>query len=70
MKEIGSEDNKTVKISVIIPAYNEEAAIYTTLTELSHFPALSSAEVIVVDDGSEDNTFGQIAKFSGGVRKS
>lgn len=42
------------KISVIIPAYNEEPTIASVVaTSLSH-PQIS--EVIVVDDGSEDKT--------------
>ena len=47
-----------VDVSVVIPAYNEEAAIGATLDEL--LATLSSSnrryEVIVVDDGSADRT--------------
>jgi glycosyltransferase involved in cell wall biosynthesis len=45
-------------VSVIIPAFNEEAAIGTTLDEIT--AALSSSErryeILVVDDGSRDRT--------------
>jgi glycosyltransferase involved in cell wall biosynthesis len=45
-------------VSIVIPAYNEEAAIGTTLDEVT--AALSASarryEVIVVDDGSRDKT--------------
>ncbi|WP_332695908.1 glycosyltransferase family 2 protein [Halalkalibacter lacteus] len=43
-----------IDISFIIPAYNEEKRIGTTLAAIrKHFP---SAEVIVIDDGSRDKT--------------
>ncbi len=49
-------------VSVIIPAYNEEKWIGTTVSSVleSGFPC----EVIVVDDGSSDNT-SQILKTFG-----
>jgi len=50
------------KISVIIPAYNEEKSIGQVLAGLKKLE--KDYEVIVVDDGSEDNTY-SIAKDSG-----
>jgi dolichyl-phosphate beta-glucosyltransferase len=46
------------EISVVIPAYNEEARLAPTLIEtLQYFDAGNvSAEIIVVDDGSQDGT--------------
>jgi glycosyltransferase involved in cell wall biosynthesis len=44
------------QISVIIPAYNEEAGISATLEEVREVLAGKSAEIIVVDDGSTDKT--------------
>lgn len=46
------------EISVIIPAYNEKQNIGITLTKVSTFlnDYESSYEIIVVDDGSTDNT--------------
>lgn len=49
-------------ISIIIPAYNVEASIGTTLSGLGEWQ--SNAEVLVVDDGSTDCT-GEIAKRAG-----
>jgi len=48
----------TPKYSIVVPAYNEEKAIGRFLSELKTFLAYSgiSAEVIVVDDGSSDET--------------
>ena len=49
----------TVEISVIIPAYNEEGKIGKTIREVRKlFNNLGiEHEIIVVDDGSTDNTF-------------
>lgn len=53
------------KISVIIPAYNEEKNIAQCLSAVfaSNYPA-DKYEVIVVDDGSTDSTAAIIKKFS------
>lgn len=44
------------KVSVVIPAYNEELGIGNTLTELCQ-TIPDNYSIIVVDDGSTDNTF-------------
>ena len=53
------------EISVIIPAYNEEALILSTLDCLhSYLSARSQTfEVIVVDDGSQDKTFESVQQL-------
>lgn len=43
-----------IKISCIIPAYNEAERISAVLKTLQHHPMIS--EIIVVNDGSTDNT--------------
>jgi len=45
-------------ISVVLPAYNEEAVIATTVTRCAHVCEVLAPdyEVIVVDDGSRDRT--------------
>ena len=59
-KTLLPEDSLT-KLSVIIPAYNEEDAVGATLTELRE--ACPQVEIIVVDDGSSDRT----AAVAGGI---
>lgn len=61
----------SVTLSLIIPAYNEQKIIKKTLQELENFLRKEkySWEVIVVDDGSRDNTVRIAKKFSDkGVR--
>jgi glycosyltransferase involved in cell wall biosynthesis len=58
-------DESWAKLSVIIPAFNEESAIQTTLEEL--VAALPDAEIIVIDDGSTDQT-AAFARSVAGVR--
>lgn len=53
--------------AIIIPAYNEGAWIMQTLQTLRVQADLSSCEIIVVDDGSEDNTAELAAKWADGV---
>jgi len=42
-------------ISVLIPAYNEESAIQSTIAKIEKNPG--NYEIIVIDDGSTDKTF-------------
>lgn len=51
-----------VFVSVVIPAYNEEGTIKSTLSALlAHLRSSDTVhEVIVVDDGSEDNTVEEV----------
>lgn len=56
------------EVTVIIPAYNEEEAIAAVLAEVEEELAASchAVEIIVIDDGSEDNT-AAIARQQEGV---
>lgn len=53
------------KLSVIVPAYNEEATIATILTTLSNVQLIHDIEmeIIVVNDCSRDNTAANLAAF-------
>lgn len=55
-----------IKLSIIIPAYNEARALPTTLAALSRSIELCNKEcqVVVVDNGSEDDT-GHVATHAG-----
>ena len=55
---------KTSKVSIIIPAFNEEHTIADIVKRVRrYFP---EAEIIVINDGSEDNT-ARIAQDSGAI---
>lgn len=68
LKRVGLkyEEESRPNISVIIPAYNEEKRLATTLHETWQF--LESYhplyEIIVVDDGSKDGTASLVRQFS------
>jgi glycosyltransferase involved in cell wall biosynthesis len=49
-------------LSVVIPAYNEEATIATVLRKVLSVPRL--LEIIVVDDGSSDRTVEIVQQFT------
>lgn len=62
------EDQK-IFLSVIIPAFNEEARIARTLDEISSYldPEFSN-EIIIVDDGSGDGTAAAAGNFAAGKK--
>lgn len=56
------------KVSIVIPAYNEEAFIGTLLDRIASVPTESVGfvkEVVVVDDGSRDATAAIASRFPG-----
>ena len=52
-----------MKASVIVPAYNSKTTIGSCLGSLANQEFSGEYEVIVVDDGSGDNTAGEVKKF-------
>ena len=55
-------------ITVVIPAFNEEASIRSTLEQLRALPAFDNWELLVVDDGSSDRT-AEVAALSARVMR-
>ena len=54
-----------MKISVIIPMYNEEDNVLRTLVEVNKvMKEYNDYEILVVDDGSDDDTFSLASEFS------
>ena len=52
------------KLSIVIPVFNEEAVIGEVLNELISVVQGKDWEIIVVDDGSLDNSAAIILQFS------
>lgn len=60
------QDTTSGKISVLLPAHNEGRHIYRNLLEIKEVLSRISTrhEIIVVDDGSRDDTFAEIRRAS------
>ena len=56
-----------MKLSVIIPAYNEESTIEAIISKVQEVPLPEglSREIVVVNDGSKDKTADILSRFSG-----
>lgn len=54
------------EISIVIPAYNEELRLRSTLSSVYEYLDKQgfSFEIVVVDDGSQDNTAGVVEEFA------
>ena len=63
-------DNLLPKCSIIIPAFNEGKFVYDTLLSISqsNYP-LNKLEVIIIDDGSTDNTYNWIEQAKNTIDK-
>lgn len=58
-------NNETISVNIVIPAYNEEKRICDTLRKVSDYFESKEIpfEIIVVDDGSVDNTLKVVREF-------
>lgn len=52
------------QVSILIPAYNEQVGIAHTLEMLCACPQLENTEIVVVDDGSNDETASVVRSFA------
>jgi glycosyltransferase involved in cell wall biosynthesis len=52
-------------LTIIIPAYNEAMAISKTIEDLKHFAEKNKWKIVVVNDGSSDNTKKILSKAEG-----
>ena len=59
------DEKKMIKLSIIIPAYNEEKRIGKTLERILEYlnKRMFDYEIIIIDDGSTDNTIEIVSKF-------
>ena len=58
-------DSATPRASIVIPVYNQAAHTLACLRALAEHPPLASCEILVVDDGSSDQTGDWMAQVSG-----
>ena len=50
-------------LSILIPCYNEERDILSVLQKITNTPCALNKEIIIVDDGSSDNSISIIESF-------
>jgi len=50
------EINKIVKLSIIIPVFNEEKTLSKILNEIKYLEKICDLEIIIINDGSTDST--------------
>jgi cellulose synthase/poly-beta-1,6-N-acetylglucosamine synthase-like glycosyltransferase len=61
--KINNTNNKQINVSIILPAYNVECCIAKCIQSLLN-QTLKNIEIILINDGSTDNTLKIIEKFS------
>lgn len=56
-----------MKLSILIPLYNEEKQILNTLLEIARLPFpsyVNGVEIIVIDDGSTDDSYSMVSQYA------
>ena len=67
MEKVINKYPDSVINSIILPAYNEETCledVVQSILEILHNSSIDNFEIIVVDDGSNDDTWNIIKKLS------
>lgn len=66
MSARGAEQEQSIDVTIVLPAYNEEATIAGSLEEISATmdPAGLNYEFLFVDDGSTDGTWAEIQRLA------
>jgi glycosyltransferase involved in cell wall biosynthesis len=55
---------KNPDVSIVIPAFSEEESLPELVTEIAECMQNKTYEIIIIDDGSTDNTWEQISRLS------
>jgi len=65
-KPAGGSDQTTIRLSIIVPSFNEELRLPSSLDRIAAFVQASEqpTEVLVVDDGSKDKTAEVAASYA------
>jgi dolichyl-phosphate beta-glucosyltransferase len=60
------EEEKMIEYSIVIPAYNEEDKVTSSLTQVVNFMRgfSTSFEVLVINDGSKDKTSAKVEEYT------
>ena len=53
---MAQELNKSIKLTVIIPVFNEEKTLSKILNEIKYLEKICDLEIIIINDGSTDGT--------------
>jgi len=64
-REVEPEASRLLRTSVVIPAFNEAETLAGVLTGLLNLPGVQVDEILVVDDGSTDDTSQVAGAFDG-----
>src|SRR5262249_40356615 len=69
MSEPAGESKQAFDLSIIVPSYNEELRLPSSLARIAAYIARSrrKTEVLVVDDGSQDKTALVAASYAGQI---
>ena len=54
--DVAADEPSRFKLTIVVPVFNEERTIHAVLTTLRFQPVPGDVEIIVVDDGSTDQT--------------